>query len=66
MGPKPTLSLRISALLGNGGLSCKGCKMQCLQLIVTKNYHASTMLQELNNNLRVIIKKIELDIYKKV
>ena len=40
--------------------------MQCLQLVVTKNYHASTMLQELNNNLRVIIKKIELDIYKKV
>ena len=40
--------------------------MQCLQLVVTKNYHTSTMLQELNNNLRVIIKKIELDIYKKV
>ena len=32
MGPKLTLSLRILASLGNGGLSHKGYKMWCLQM----------------------------------
>jgi len=32
--PKPTLGLRISKPLGNGGLSHKGYKMRCLHLHV--------------------------------